>query len=123
MYLRCFVAENPRLWVSFLPWAEFWYNSSFQTSAGMNPFKILYGRDPPTIIPCYTRDDTPFDVHAQLVARDQLLAQLKLNLSRAQTRMKLNADKKHVEVEFNVGDFVFVKLQPYRQHSLRLQRN
>ena len=34
MYLRCFVSENPHLWVSFLPWAELWYNSSFQTSIG-----------------------------------------------------------------------------------------
>jgi len=75
----------------------------------MTSFKILFGRDPPTIIPYSIRDDTPFDVHVQLVQRDQLLTQLKHNLSHVQSRMKLNADKKRFEVTFNVGDFVFVK--------------
>lgn len=37
--------------------------------------------------------------------------------------MKFYADHHRSEVHFNVGDFVFVKLQPYRQHSVRLQRN
>lgn len=67
MYLHCFVSENPHLWVSFLSWAELWYNSSFQTSIAMTPFKILYCRDPSTIIPSVVRDDTPSDVHVQLV--------------------------------------------------------
>ena len=83
LYLRCFVHDNPKLWVSFLPWAEFWYNSAFQTSIGITPFKVIYGRDPPSIIKCHFPADTPFDVQAQLQQRDALLSQLKLNLERA----------------------------------------
>jgi len=37
--------------------------------------------------------------------------------------MKIQADHHRRELEYNVGDFVYVKLQPYRQHSLRLIRN
>lgn len=62
------------------------------------------------IIPSVVRDDTPFDVHVQLVQRDRLLVELKSNLRKAQLRMKLNVDRKRTEV----GDFVFVKLQPYQ---------
>jgi transposase InsO family protein len=34
-YLRSFVQQWPRKWHSFLPWAEFWYNSTFHASTGM----------------------------------------------------------------------------------------
>nr|KYP33360.1 hypothetical protein KK1_045790 [Cajanus cajan] len=37
--------------------------------------------------------------------------------------MKLYADCHCTAFEFNVGDFVFVKLQPYCQHSIRLMCN
>lgn len=37
--------------------------------------------------------------------------------------MKVKVDRKRTEVVFQVGDFVFVKLQPYQQHSVRLQRH
>ena len=123
MYLRCFVFDNPRLWVSFLPWAEFWYNSSYQTAIGMTPFKILYGRDPPALLKSPVHDDVPFDVQTQLIQRDTLLSQLKTNLAKSQSRMKRFADTKRTDLSFQVGDYVFVKLQPYRQISLKLQRN
>lgn len=48
MYLTCFMVNNPREWSKLLPWAEFWYNSSFDSSIGMTPFRVVYVRDPPT---------------------------------------------------------------------------
>ncbi|GJT78681.1 reverse transcriptase [Tanacetum coccineum] len=84
---------------------------------------VLYGRDPPSIIPCSVFEDTPSDVQTQLQARDVVLAQLKINIARAQAKMKKYADKKRRELEFVVGDFVYVKLQLYRQLSVKLQRN
>ncbi|MCI37463.1 mediator of RNA polymerase II transcription subunit 15A-like, partial [Trifolium medium] len=49
-FLRCFTVDQPRQWSKMLSWAEFWYNSSFQSSIGMTPFKAVYGRDAPSLI-------------------------------------------------------------------------
>lgn len=46
-YLRCFVNGKPRSWASWLPWAEYCYNTAFHTATNCTPFKALYGRDPP----------------------------------------------------------------------------
>lgn len=43
---------------------------------------------------------------------------LKHNLSKAQIRMKQFADRRRSDREFNVGDWVYLKLQPYRQSSV-----
>ncbi|RVW96360.1 hypothetical protein CK203_020887 [Vitis vinifera] len=48
-YLRCFVSQQPRKWSSFLPWAEFWYNTTYHSSIRMTAFQALYGRPPPSI--------------------------------------------------------------------------
>nr|KYP42427.1 hypothetical protein KK1_036173 [Cajanus cajan]KYP42432.1 hypothetical protein KK1_036178 [Cajanus cajan] len=37
--------------------------------------------------------------------------------------MKKHADKKRKSMELQIGDMVFVKLQPYRQHSVALRKN
>ncbi|GMI69926.1 hypothetical protein HRI_000661900 [Hibiscus trionum] len=44
---------------------------------------------------------------------------LKFHLKRAQERMKQQADKRRVDCDFQTGDMVFLKLQPYRQQSVQ----
>ncbi|GMI86874.1 hypothetical protein HRI_002356700 [Hibiscus trionum] len=44
---------------------------------------------------------------------------LKFHLERAQNRMKQQADRLRTDCEFIVGDLVYLKLQPYRQHSVQ----
>lgn len=50
-------------------------------------------------------------------ARGECLEMLKYHLSRAQHRMKSQADKGRTERSLEVGDWATIKLQPYRQHS------
>ena len=45
-YLRCFTSEKPGQWPKWLAWAEFWFNTSYNSSIQMTPFHALYGRDP-----------------------------------------------------------------------------
>lgn len=53
-----------------------------------------------------------------LQERDAIIDDLHINLLRAQQRMKANADLKRRDEQFQVGEMVFLKLQPYRQRSL-----
>lgn len=123
MYLRCCVADHPHKWLQFLPWAEFWYNTSYQISSQMTPFEVVYGRKPPTITGYLRASTTNILLEDQFLERDTVLSLLKTNLLKAQARMKWAADKHLKDVNFNIDDWVFVKLQPYRQVSLRLQRH
>ncbi|KAE8702627.1 putative pterin-4-alpha-carbinolamine dehydratase-like [Hibiscus syriacus] len=49
--------------------------------------------------------------------------ELKQNLHQAQMRMKTHADKNRRELQLEEGSWAFIRLQPYRQLSLRLKRH
>jgi hypothetical protein len=38
MYLRCFTGDHPHQWLRWLPWAEYTYNTVYQTSLRDTPF-------------------------------------------------------------------------------------
>ena len=81
----------------------------------MTPFQAFYGRPPP-IIPQYNEGLCPVhEVDKNLASRDALLQQLKSNLFAANNCMTQQADSKRRDIEFQVGDLVFLKLHPYRQ--------
>ena len=52
-----------------------------------------------------------------------MLDELKFQLERAQNRMMSYADLKRREVEYQVGDKVYLKLQPYRLQTLAKRIN
>jgi hypothetical protein len=118
MFLRCAVQDAPRQWRRLLPLAEFWYNSCFHTALGCSPFFALYGHEPNFgAIPMIEQDSTS-PVAGVLTERAAHLALLKQNLELAQRRMKTNADKHRTEREFQVGEAVLLRLQPYAQTSV-----
>ncbi|KAH6766309.1 hypothetical protein C2S52_017292 [Perilla frutescens var. hirtella] len=84
----------------------------------MSPYQALYGR-PPFSVLAYQKGTTKIQaLDEQLVLRDEVLRELKQNLLQAQHRMQQQANRKRREVEFQVGDLLLVKLQPYRQMSV-----
>ena len=54
---------------------------------------------------------------------DDQLRLLKLNLERAQQRMKHYVDSKRVERSFELGELAWLKLKPYRQVSVQQWTN
>ncbi|KOM54732.1 hypothetical protein LR48_Vigan10g062400 [Vigna angularis] len=100
----CFCSEQPRGWKTVLPWAEYWYNTSYQAAARCSPFEIVYGRSPPALsrfIPGETAVET---VAQDLITRDEALRQLQQHLKQAQEAMVQQANKKRREADIKVGD-------------------
>lgn len=58
-----------------------------------------------------------------MLQRDVVMDLLKHNLTKAQQKMKEFANKKRSMIKFIIGEWVLVKLKPYRQNSLRLQKH
>ncbi|XP_072059702.1 uncharacterized protein [Arachis hypogaea] len=89
----------------------------------MAPFKASYGRDPPSLVRYEISAGDELPLQELLLAWDKLIEQLKSTLLRSQQFMKTQADKHRRFVEFEEGDLVLVKLQPYRQHSVALRHS
>ncbi|MCH79856.1 Ty3/gypsy retrotransposon protein, partial [Trifolium medium] len=117
-YLRAFVHEKPSQWASLLPWAEYHYNTSVHTASGLSPFQVMFGKPPPSI-PAYITGTSSIDAcDAVLASREEILTLLRKKLAKAQLQMKASADKRRRDVDFPVGGWVYLKLQPYRQISV-----
>ncbi|WVZ53030.1 hypothetical protein U9M48_004021 [Paspalum notatum var. saurae] len=65
----------------------------------------------------------PSDLDSWWTERQLMTDVIRQHLERAKIRMKKQADKGHSEREFQVGDLVFLKLQPYVQSSLAPRAN
>jgi len=122
-YLRCMVHDKPSEWTQWLPLAEYCYNTSFHHSSKVTPFQAMYGYLPPRLL-SYLPGTTKLAVlEDQLKTRDELLRILKQNLQLSQNRMKKYADLKRTDRNFEVGTWVYLRLQPYRQMSVAFRRS
>jgi len=84
MYLWCVTGDQPRVWVDWLPWAEYCYNTSFHTALRATPFEVVYGRPPPAILP-YMAGSARMDmVDGLLREHDMVLAEIRERLLQAQ---------------------------------------
>ncbi|KAK8931221.1 hypothetical protein KSP39_PZI016563 [Platanthera zijinensis] len=122
-YLRCMTFDNPAHWANWLPLAEWWYNTTFHSAINTTPYEVLYGQPPPLHLPYIAASSMVDTVDRSLAARECTLASLKQQLQHAQNRMKQQADRHRVEREYHTGSWVYVRLQPYRQTSLRPHAN
>ncbi|KAA3461447.1 reverse transcriptase [Gossypium australe] len=104
--LRCCVLEFEGTWERYLLLIEFAYNNSFQSSIKMAPYEALYGRKCHT--PLYWAELSEGKIHGKVkVIRESLKA--------ASDRQKSYADLKRKDIEFQVGDRVFLKVSPWKK--------
>uniref|UniRef100_A0A0A9G525 Integrase catalytic domain-containing protein n=1 Tax=Arundo donax TaxID=35708 RepID=A0A0A9G525_ARUDO len=117
-FMRCFVHSCPRRWSQWLPLAEYWYNIAYHSTLKKTPFEVLYGHPPRHFgISNFIVCSAP-DLKVWLYEREVLSQAIKMQLLRAQHKMKAQVDKKRSEREFAVGDMVYLKLQPFVQSSV-----
>jgi hypothetical protein len=88
-------------------------------SIGMTPFRTLYGYDAPTLIDLVFGESRAPKAKDWITKSQEILKLLKENLQTTQNRQKVSVDRHRIERSFEVGDLVFLRLQPYRQSSLK----
>ncbi|KAL2250254.1 UNVERIFIED_CONTAM: Transposon Ty3-I Gag-Pol polyprotein [Sesamum indicum] len=121
-YLRCMCQQKPKKWAQWLTLAKFWFNTNFHTGLKATPFQALYGYPPQQLTMGPYQQSHHSDVEELIQERAKVLQMLKENLQLAQHRMKIYADRKRTEREFQVGDEVFLKLQPHKQTSVAFRK-
>lgn len=62
-------------------------------------------------------------VDRSLQKREEMITLLKHHMARAQNRMKQLADARRSDRSFEIGDWVWLKFQPYRQSTLATRSN
>jgi hypothetical protein len=118
MYLRCFTGDRPRQWLRWLPWAEYTYNTAYQSSLRETPFRVVYGRDPPTIRSYEPGDARVAAVAQEMEERAAFLDDIRVRLEQAQAVQKQAYDKHHRPVVFQVGDWALLRLRQRAAASL-----
>ncbi|RVW81021.1 Transposon Tf2-12 polyprotein [Vitis vinifera] len=112
--LRACILDLQGNWDDHLPLVEFAYNNSFQASIGMAPFEALYGRKCRSPI-CWNDVGERKLLGPELVQLTvEKVALIKERLKAAQSRHKSYADHRRRDLEFEVGDHVFLKVSPMK---------
>jgi hypothetical protein len=117
-YLRCLTGRQPKQWPRWLSWAEYWYNTNYHASLKSTPFEALYGRSPPVLIRGDVNLSAVEEVNKLTAERNAMLREMQEQLLRAQDVMRAQANKHRREVEYQVGDMVYLKIQPYKLRKL-----
>ncbi|XP_017624867.1 uncharacterized protein LOC108468498 [Gossypium arboreum] len=98
-------------WEDYLPLAEFTYNDSYQSSIRMASYEALYGHRCRTPT-CWTELGERRILGPELVAdTEDKVKLIRDRLKEAFHRQKSYADLKRKEIEYSVGDYVFLKLE------------
>lgn len=122
-YLRSMTNHNPKNWSSWLPAAEWWYNTTYHSTLNSTPFQVVYGVKPKHLAWASRGHTNLQGLEDLLTDREQQWSLLKDLLEAAQARMKSYADANRSEREFQVGNWVYLKLQPYRQITVAVRKN
>jgi hypothetical protein len=106
--LRACVLEQGVSWVECLPLIEFTYNNNFHSSIGMAPFEALYGRRCWTPLCWYESGEIALlgpEVVQETTGKVKMIQE---KMKTSQSRQKSYHDKRRKDIEFQVGDHVFL---------------
>ena len=93
---------------------EFAYNNSYQASIEMSPFEALYGRKCRTQV-CWDEVGERRLVRPELVqVTSEKVKIVYDNLKITRYRQRSYADNRRRDLQFEIGDQVFLKISPWK---------
>ena len=112
--LRACVISFGKNWEKSLPFAEFSYNNSYQSSLGRAPFEVLYGRKCRTPLNWSETGERQFFGPDMIQEAEEQVSVIREHLKSAQSRQKSYYDKRHREMSFEIGEKAYLKVSPLR---------
>ncbi|KAA3481127.1 DNA/RNA polymerases superfamily protein [Gossypium australe] len=106
--LRAYVIDFELGWEHYLPLVEFVYNNSLQLSSQIAPYEVLYGCRCRTPV-CWS------DLCERKVVGSKLIQETK-------DIVKSYADMKRRDIEFSMGDKVFLKVSSWKKIMRSVER-
>ncbi|KAK8936472.1 hypothetical protein KSP39_PZI012649 [Platanthera zijinensis] len=119
--LRMCVLDFGKHWEDHLYLVEFAYNNSYQASIQMAPFEALYGRKCRTPLSWLEAGEARLYKKQEVESATSLVRIIRERLLIAQDRQAKYYNAKHRNVEFAVGDWVYLKIKPLKGVS-RIRR-
>jgi hypothetical protein len=110
--LRAYIIHYGTSWDKYLALAEFSYNNSYQTSLQMSPFEALYGRRCRTPLSWSETGERKIFGPDLVVEAEDRVRIIQANLKTAQSRQKSYADRRRKPLQFQIGDFVYLRVSP-----------
>jgi hypothetical protein len=92
--------------------AEFSYNNSYQASIKMAPFEALYGRRCRTPLSWSQTGERKIFGPDLVTEAEEKVKTIQTNLKVAQSRQKSYADMRRRPLQFQVRDFVYLRVSP-----------
>jgi hypothetical protein len=112
--LRVCVISSKGSWEKWLPLAKFSYNNSYQESINMTPFEALYGRKCRTPLSWVEAGERRYYGIDFIEQAEEQARTIKIHMAAAQSRQKSYADRRRKPIEFEVGDFIYLKVSPMK---------
>ncbi|GJZ28513.1 reverse transcriptase domain-containing protein [Tanacetum coccineum] len=112
--LRACILDFGGSWDVHLPLVEFLYNNSYHSSVRCAPFEALYGRK------CHSPIMWAEVGEGQLIGPElvqettEKITQIKDRLKAVRDHQKSYADKRRKPLEFSIGDYVLLKVSPWK---------
>ncbi|GJZ61195.1 putative nucleotidyltransferase, ribonuclease H [Tanacetum coccineum] len=103
-----------RSWDVHLPLVEFSYNNSYHSSVRCAPFDALYGRKCRSLIMWAEVGEGQLIGPELVQETTEKISQIKDRLKAARDRQKSYADKRRKPLEFSIGDYVLLKVSPWK---------
>ena len=112
--LRACVISFGMDWEKCLPFAEFAYNNSYQSSLKKAPFEVLYGRRCRTPLNWSETGERQFFGPDMIQEAEEQVRIIRENLKTAQSRQKSQYDRHHKDMTYEIGDQAYLRVTPLK---------